>query len=276
MVALGATNFPLSTLNSSVAQLAPGASFVGTVETVYNEQALSLLLTSDQPGLLTVNQWIDALGTQLAATVSYSIVAGVGFSRALVANGNYFNLVFKNTGSSTTTTLNVNTAFGILPCQRTVAPIDGLADQRLNVSLASLANGAAQNSVQVDNLGSQFEDVKIMVSIKTGASGVSSTGYINIYGYASDGVTYPEGINGTTSGTVTLTTPTNLILIAQINANTNAAVKAAGPFSFCRQYGIDRLPRYWGVVVQNMTGVALDTTAANSYVSYQGSNDNLV
>lgn len=114
-VALTGTNYILSTANSTTAQLAVNATFTGGIETVFNQQAISLLLTSDQNGVLTVNEYIDAAGAFSIAKLTYAIVANVPFSRAITANGNYVNLTFKNTGTATTTTLNINTAYGTLP-----------------------------------------------------------------------------------------------------------------------------------------------------------------
>jgi len=117
--------------------------------------------------------------------------------------------------------------------------------------------------------------VYLFVTINTAAAAVLATGYVNVYGYGSvnNGTTYPEGITGTDAG-VTLTAPPNLILIGQINANTNAATKTYGPFSFCRNYGLDRLPAYWGVVISNQTGAALGTS--NGSIIYQGVGGQLV
>src|SRR6185312_2807171 len=91
------------------------ATFTGAIETIFNQQAISVLLTSDQNGTLVLKQYIDAAGTFLANTLTYSIVAGTPFSRSITGNGNYFNLTFTNNGGSTTTTLNINTAYGTLP-----------------------------------------------------------------------------------------------------------------------------------------------------------------
>ncbi len=138
MVALGATNYVLSTVNSTTAQLAAGATFTGTIETIYNEQAISILLTSDQPGTLTLNQYIDAAGSFLAQSNAFSVSAGYGFSRSFNANGNYFNLTFKNTGSATTTTLNINTAYGILPSQSNLGNAPVAINEINGVSLGTI------------------------------------------------------------------------------------------------------------------------------------------
>jgi len=111
----GPTQFVTSTGNTSTAQLASNATFTGTIEAVVFQPAVTVGLTSDQAGTLTLNQFIDAGGVFLESTVVFTITAGVGFNRAFALAGNYFQLVFKNTGASTTTTLNINTYYGSLP-----------------------------------------------------------------------------------------------------------------------------------------------------------------
>ena len=114
-VALGATNYAVSTNNSTTVQLAASATFTGVVETAFNQQSYSILITSDQNGTLVVKQYIDAAGLKLASSLSYSITASTPFARSGVVNGNYFSLTFQNTGASTTTTLQVDTAYGTIP-----------------------------------------------------------------------------------------------------------------------------------------------------------------
>jgi hypothetical protein len=114
IIAMGATNFVVSTTNSTVVQLTAGATFTGGIETIFNEQDISILLTNDQAGTLTLKQYIDAGGTRVASSWVYAIAANVPFSRSFVGNGNYFNATFQNNGASTTTTLNLNVAYGTL------------------------------------------------------------------------------------------------------------------------------------------------------------------
>jgi len=59
-ISLAASTFVFSTVNTSVAQLAAGASFTGTIEAIPNQPAVSVLLASDQPIILFVEQFIDA------------------------------------------------------------------------------------------------------------------------------------------------------------------------------------------------------------------------
>lgn len=108
--------FTFSTVNSSAAQLAAGATFTGVVESVVDQPAYSVLLVCDQPGTLTITQFIDAAGAQLVQTQTFSVLAGAGFARSFTLNGNFMRVAFQNTGGSTTTTFRLDTAFGdILP-----------------------------------------------------------------------------------------------------------------------------------------------------------------
>ena len=147
-IAIGATNYVASTNNSTTAQLASNATFTGTIETVFNQQSFSILITSDQNGTLTINNYIDSGGTRLAQTLTYQITAGVGFARSGVVNGNYFNITFKNTGASTTTTLRVDTAYGTIPSatQLNNGPV---ALNEVNGTAFNLGNTTPANSLPV-------------------------------------------------------------------------------------------------------------------------------
>lgn len=106
--------YPISTANSSTAQLAAGATFTGTWETPQDQPSMSILLTSDQDTTITVQQAIDAAGTFLAPNIVFYVRAGEGFARSITINGNYVRVTAQNTGASTTTTFNLNVAFGNL------------------------------------------------------------------------------------------------------------------------------------------------------------------
>lgn len=115
LIGVGATNYALSSVNSSTSQLAAGATFTGGIENTFNQQSYSILATSDQPGILTINQYIDITGTMLGGSQSFNILAGIGFARSGVVNGNFVNVTFRNIGTGTTTTFNLNTAYGTIP-----------------------------------------------------------------------------------------------------------------------------------------------------------------
>lgn len=112
MTANAGTNFIFSTVNSSVAQLAASATFTGVLESTINQVDLSLLFVCDQPCTITVNQYITTNINSLVSSWIYNVSANASLSRSFSINGNFVNVVVKNTGLSTTTTLNLNTAYG--------------------------------------------------------------------------------------------------------------------------------------------------------------------
>ena len=113
--ATGPTSFVYSTLNSSNVQLASGASFVGGVESTTAQPSASVLLTSDNRGLLVINQFEDAAGTLLVSQWTYPTASYVPFSRSFVINGNYLQFIYTNTDADSTTIFNLNVAYGAIP-----------------------------------------------------------------------------------------------------------------------------------------------------------------
>ena len=114
-IAIGATNYVASTVNSTSAQLAANATFTGTIETTFNQQSYSLLVVTDQDGTLTINQYTDAGGTQLNSAIVIPVKALVPLAQSNVVNGNFFNVTYKNLGPKTTTTLKIDIAYGTIP-----------------------------------------------------------------------------------------------------------------------------------------------------------------
>jgi hypothetical protein len=147
LIAAGSTEFYFSTANSSTAQLASAATFTGTIESIINSQAWSVLVATDQNGTLAVREYIDAGGTRVSSVRSFAVVAGSPFSRCFTANGNYFGLTFQNTGGSTTTTLNINVAYGTLPAVTSLgnAPvaINEVSGTAITATASSLAGNEA-------------------------------------------------------------------------------------------------------------------------------------
>ena len=160
MTANGATNFFFSTLNTSTTQISGGATYIGTIEPIVSTQNISVILTSDQPGILTINQYIDAAGTRAAQPLVYIVTPGIGFSRSVPANGNYVQVSFKNTGFAATTTLNINTAFGTLPATSNLGnspvSINEVNGAPINIGASKIASSIPVNLAwdQVVNIAS--------------------------------------------------------------------------------------------------------------------------
>lgn len=148
----------------------------------------------------------------------------------------------------------------------------GSANQPITITLNSLTNSTitARASAVVSNTVDKYLDVLVQLQIKSGAAGVSTTGFVNVYGYATadDGTTYSEGLTGTDT-TCTLTNPTNLKLIGSINVVATATTYKSDPMPVGPVRG-GILPAKWGIVVQNQSGTTFDTVGASFSVFFQG------
>lgn len=123
--------------------------------------------------------------------------------------------------------------------------------QTITITLASLGNATFATSNAIDNSVDLAINADIQVKIKTGASGVSATGTIEVHllRSADGGTTYdnPVSMNPAT-------------LIGVFGATANATTY--GPYSFATDpYG--QLPDKFKVAIYNNTGAALDVTAGN-------------
>lgn len=151
----------------------------------------------------------------------------------------------------------------------------GTAGQAITVTLASLASGSARAGTAIDftALGS-IEDVLIQIAVKTGTGTISGQKAVNVYCYgtADGATTYTGGaeLGGTpgTDGAASLLSPTNLILLGTINVAAQNATYPGGPWSFAQAFGL-WLPARGGIVIENQTGVALDSTEGNHLKVYQ-------
>jgi len=146
----------------------------------------------------------------------------------------------------------------------------GTNNQAITVTLASLANNGQREGTAIDNSTNCYLDALVGGKIKSGASGTSSTGTINVYatGTTDGGTTYSDGATGSDAG-ITLTSPPNAKLIGIINVVANATTYKFGPFSVAAAFN-NILPEKWGLIFENKTGGTLDSTGGNHAVTYQG------
>ena len=263
--------FTASTANSTTTQLAASATFTGTVETVYNQQTISLLVVSDQPGTLTCLQYIDAGGTKLAHTDVFTNTAGVPISRAIVANGNYFKLTYQNTGASTTTTLQVDTAYGQL------VPITNLGNQPMalaeynNAALSStnplptiipttLVTGASANALNTDLLTGTVSGWYDASNFRSGSVQV-----IGLAGITAGAVTF-EFTNDTTNAAAGLTMPVSEVAVLT-STTTSAAITIAA--STIRIFSFPVVTRYVRCRISTaFTGANVQATSVFSASPY--------
>lgn len=185
-------NYPVSTANSSVAQLAAGATFTGTIETIQNQQAAQVQIYSNQPFTVIIDQFIDNTTTYPTSSDSFSVtntgpLGGYQFNMNVYLPGNYFRLRVTNNGASTTTSLNINTTFGIMePLPRTT---DLSGDLRVNingspVTTSTVTQVTVSNSVSTTLAATNLNRTKVSIYngganniyIKIGAT-ASTTSY---------------------------------------------------------------------------------------------------
>lgn len=182
-----ATVFLFSTNNSSTAQLAAGATFIGVIETALDQPSISLLLASDQDMLVTVRQFIDLAGTRAAPNIVFPVAAGVGLARSMALNGNYVQILAQNVGASTTTTFNLNTAYGnLFPADNTGA----LPTTELPLIMTGqAAQTATVNNILTTTAGSAPLDVS---GYRSASIQVISTGTAGtfIFEQSNDGVNW--------------------------------------------------------------------------------------
>lgn len=149
------TNYTFSTANSSSVQLASGATFTGTIESVTTQQSISILMSSDQPIQLTFYQYSDASGVYAGPPRSFYIPASQGISWSMPLNCNYCKLTATNVGRATSTTFRLDIAYGTIPS----ADLGGNAPTTLYGSgdlygvslLESVINGETNLTTQVVN-----------------------------------------------------------------------------------------------------------------------------
>jgi len=182
------SDFIFSTVNSSSVQLAASATFTGTIETVLNATAISLLLTSDKNGTLTINQFIDLAGTRKAATITLPYTANGNLARSIPLNANYVQILFQNTGVSTTTTFRLDTAYGQIDASTSLGNIP-MAINEVSGTAMSLGQQASATSFPVALANEQVNDLFItgqsaqtavinnIIPATAGASATDCTGY---------------------------------------------------------------------------------------------------
>lgn len=146
----------------------------------------------------------------------------------------------------------------------------GTSNQAITCTLASLANNGARQSDVVDNSSNLFVDALVFIKVKSGGSGTSAAGVVNVYavGTVDGGTTYTENA-GASDAAITLTTPPNAKLIGSVNVVANSTTYYSGPFSVASAFG-GQLPDHWGLVIENKSGGTLDGTEGNHDKRYQG------
>ena len=145
----------------------------------------------------------------------------------------------------------------------------GSFGQAITCTLASLSSGSQRQSTAVDNTSNLFTDALVAVQVKTGASSVSATGYVDVYavGTVDGGATYSGGASGSDgafSGALA-----SCFKLGRLPTVANATTYNGGPWSVAAAFG-GSLPDHWAIVVDNESGAALDSTEGSHLKKYEG------
>jgi hypothetical protein len=136
-------------------------------------------------------------------------------------------------------------------------------------SLASVASGSAASGAAVDNSTNKYLDAVLSGAIALAAGTPSGDKCINIWIYGSeDGTNFGDNAAGTDAA-VTMRSPSNLrgpFVLSTPDAG--GLTYKIPPLSVAAFFGGLGLPRKWGVVVENKSGVAL--AASGSSLTYSG------
>ena len=143
----------------------------------------------------------------------------------------------------------------------------GLSNQSISVTIAGLANNGQRSSAAVDNTSSLYLDCLIQVLVKSGASGTSATGYVNVYVYgtADGGSHYADGVAGSDAGVTLSVNPP--VFVTSINVTANATTYLSRLISLAAVFG-GVVPDHWGIVIENKSGATLDGSVGSAW--YQG------
>lgn len=144
----------------------------------------------------------------------------------------------------------------------------GTSNQSITITIASLGSGSSRESTAVDNTTSLFMDATVQIKVKTNAAGTSATGRVDVFVYATaDGTNYSGGASGVDAAFSN--NLDQLIYLGSLPAVANATTYNA-VFKLSKAFGYGGIPAKWGVILQNNSGAALDSTGGNHSAVYQG------
>lgn len=148
------------------------------------------------------------------------------------------------------------------------------ATASVTLTFTSLTNGSWRQSAVVDNSSNKYVDALVGGSLQVGTS-PTDKGTIEIYAYAEydDGAgtsQYTAGCSGSDAAYTADGEEDELILLSVVTVDTTTDQDYVwGPVSLGQAFG-GVIPRKWGIVVKNGTGVTTNATGTNNEIRYTG------
>jgi hypothetical protein len=140
----------------------------------------------------------------------------------------------------------------------------------ITCTLASLADAGARECTVVDNSTNKYLDAMLTVAIKlqTGTPSSDKAVYVWFYG-SEDGTNYTDNATGSDAA-VTMRSPSNLRGPFVISCPDSGGLTYKGVIASVASFFGGVLPRKWGFVVQNKTGITLSATEGDHTKTYTG------
>lgn len=137
----------------------------------------------------------------------------------------------------------------------------------ITMSLASLASNSWWQSTFIDNSSNVYLDAFVQMKVKTAGT---AAGTVDFWLYASmdGGTSYSDNATGA-DGTFTPTATPNLVHLGTVNTPAINTSYISAHFSVASAFG-GSVPQRWGLAAKNTNGGALDSTAGNFVIQYQG------
>ncbi|MEW5803901.1 MAG: hypothetical protein AB1847_17540 [bacterium] len=140
----------------------------------------------------------------------------------------------------------------------------------ISISLAGLPTGSARSSLAIDNTVNRFLDAMVTLSIPLGVGSPVDQKLINIWFYASeDGTGFLDNASGLDQSIVKRN-PTNWRGPFVLNTPDSGGLVYTAVVPSVGTYFNKVMPRKWGVIIENQSGVSFDATEANFSKSYSG------
>lgn len=142
-------------------------------------------------------------------------------------------------------------------------------------NLASSTTAYAQSAVVSTSTTNNVVDAMVRVKVKVGnitTPSASTNLYIYAYGLIDDS-TYPGGsstnevITGAAADITMSATSNNVRYLGSINCHTANITYITNPMSIAGAFG-GVMPKKWGILIQNQTGVATSSTEADHSAHY--------
>jgi hypothetical protein len=140
----------------------------------------------------------------------------------------------------------------------------------ITCTLASLADAGARECTAIDNSSNLYLDAMLYLAIKLQTGSTTGNQAIFVWFYGSeDGTNYTDNATGSDAA-VTMRSPSNLRGPFVISAPDSGALTYKAVIASVASFFGGVLPKKWGFVIENKTGITFDATEGNHTKTYTG------